>query len=252
MRFASMIFAVSIALVAGTASDLAAQRVEAWVLPASGVVAETSGPFAALIDRASELGLSREQLNRIGEIRRRLVRDNESLQAQIRDAEVWGVTTEAEEEAIAAVRQEIRENSAGAEREVAKVLTPEQREQAGAAEAGVLLAYPDPRPDAAETVDAQEESAERGARAAALPTRVHIENLNYYDATVYVYIGSHRQRLGNVTGLGTRTFTLRGTFLTATSPVRFEVRYLARTRSQVSNPVIVNPGGEIHVRIPPA
>jgi hypothetical protein len=252
MRVASMIVAVSIALVAGTASDLPAQRVEAWVLPASGVVAERSGPFAALLARASALGLSREQLNRIGEIRRRLARDNEHLQAQIRDAEVWGATTEAEKEALAGVHEQIRENSAGAEREVSNVLTPEQREQAGAMEEGVLLAYPDPTKDAGEAVEAEEESAERGARVAAPPTVVRIQNHNYYDATVYVYSGSHRQRLGNVTGLGTGTFTLPRNFLTTSAPVRFEVRHLARTRSQLSNSVIVNPGSEIHVRIPPA
>jgi hypothetical protein len=252
MRVASTILAFSIAMVAGTVSDLPAQGVEAWVRPGTGVAAGTSGPFAALLDRASDLGLSREQRNRIGEIRRQLVRDNERLQAQLRDAEVWGVTTEAEKEAIAAVREEIRENAAGAERAVAEVLTPEQHQRAGALEEGILLAYPTPRAEADEAVDAPEESAEGGARVAALPTTVRIENLNYYDATVYVYSGPHRQRLGNVTGLGTRTFILPRNFPTGASPVRFEVRHLARTRSRMSNSVFVNAGDEVHVRIPPA
>jgi hypothetical protein len=249
MRVASMVVAVSIAMVTGAASDLPAQRVEAWVLPTARVAAETSGPFAALLDRASELGLSREQRSRIDEIRRRLARDTEHLQAQIRDAEVWGVTTEAEKEAIAAVRDQIRESATGAERAVAEVLTPEQREQAGSIAQGLLSAYPEPLHDAHEAPGAEDEPAER---VAAFPTRVRIENLNYYDATVYVYSGSHRQRLGNVAGLGTRTFTLPQTFLTAATPVRFEVRHLARTRWQTSNSVVVTPGSEVHVRIPPS
>jgi hypothetical protein len=235
MRVASTILALSIAMVAGTVSDLPAQGVEAWVRPGTGVTVGASGPFAALLDRASDIGLSREQRSRVGEIRRQLVRDNERLQAQLRDAEVWGVTTEAEKEAIAAVRAEIRENAAGAERAVAEMLTPEQHQRAEADEAD----------------EVEEESVEGGASVAALPITVRIENLNYYDATIYVYSGPHRQRLGNVTGLGTRTFTLPRTLLTGATPGRFEVRHLARTRSRMSNSVMVNAGDEVHVRIPP-
>ena len=81
-------------------------------------------------------------------------------------------------------------------------------------------------------------------------TRVRVENLNYLDATVYIYSGSRNQRLGFVTGLTSQTFTVPPQLLTGGTSLRFQVRYVGRSGSRTSDNIVVNPGDEILLRIP--
>ena len=254
MRLAFLIATFALTTAAATAAELSAQRVDAWVrspYATAPVNPELTGPFAALIARRTELGLSGDQVNRIRTIQRGLMRDMEPLEAQIRDAEVFGVSTAQDSAAHAAAEAARREKVSTAEQGVAELLTPEQREQAAALAPGgrLLLAYPAPEEPEPGTEEAEEEPE---ARAPERRITIRVENLNYYNATVYVYNGAQRQRLGDVTGLMSRTFTLPRNLMNAASGLRFEVRLLARSSSRLSNTVLASPGDEVYVRIAPS
>lgn len=232
--------ATLLTLLSGIQDHAAAQQPQAWVIRGGEAsAAREAGPFGALLDRSAELELTSSQLGRIREIQRRLVRANESLEAQIRDAELWGVASEEEEEAMAAVRERFQENASAAERDVEELLTPEQLQEAHALIEGDALAYSDPP----EEEDAAGEKVPR--------TRVRVENLNYLDATIFVYSGARNQRMGIATGLTTQTFTVPTQLLTGGTSIRFQVRYLGRSGMVSSDYVTVNPGDEVLLRLPP-
>ena len=99
MRFGFVVAALTV-LLAGSHSEVVSQQPEAWIVGRAGdalAISQRAGPFAMLLDRATELALTSNQIGRIRDIQRRLVRTNEPLQAQIRDAELWGIASEEEE-----------------------------------------------------------------------------------------------------------------------------------------------------------
>lgn len=83
---------------------------------------------------------------------------------------------------------------------------------------------------------------------------LHVENQNFYDATLYALARSgERQRLGVVTGNGQATFTFRW----LQDELRVLIQLLAGG-STATEPILVNPGdslnlviqANLHLRIP--
>jgi hypothetical protein len=220
-------------------AELAAQQPTAWVMPRGAAPVPETGPFAELLEHRGEVGLSDAQVRSIREVARRLAQENEPLLAQIRDAEVWGVETEAEEAAIAAVRERFREAALAAGGEVEALLTEEQLQRVRGLLGDGLLAFP------AQPADEEEE-----AEAGELATKVTVENHFFNDVTIYVHRGAMRQRLGRVTGLRTLSFDLPASWIMGLTTLQFEIRPLAQNRSAWSEQVLVQPGDDVRLRIP--
>jgi hypothetical protein len=76
---------------------------------------------------------------------------------------------------------------------------------------------------------------------------LHVENQNFYDATIYAMARSgERQRLGVVTGNGQAIFTFRW----LQSEVRVLIRLLAGG-STATDEILVNPGDSLNLIISP-
>jgi hypothetical protein len=242
----TVVLAFAMVALAGALSILEAQRPTVWVMPAAREAAsERAGPFSRLLDHEAELELSPSQAREIRQIQQRLVRLNEPLIAQVRDAEVWGVDSDAEEAALAAVRERLRANVEAAEREIGEVLTPEQLERARELLEGPSLA--DDGGDMEPPVDQADGRIDRDEPSAT----VMVENFNFYDANIYAISGARRQRLGFSTGLGTQSFTIPASVLAGSGEVRFEVRPIGRADFPLTETVIVNPGDVVMLRVPP-
>lgn len=79
------------------------------------------------------------------------------------------------------------------------------------------------------------------------PIQVHVENLNFYDATVYLIWRSDRRRLGVVNGNGRQTFTS-----TWNGPdVTVEIELLAGRRYR-GDTIGISPGDDLVLEIPAA
>ena len=87
-----------------------------------------------------------------------------------------------------------------------------------------------------------------GSRPAGETTaQVTIENQTFYDVTVWaIWEGGSRERVGDVTALMTRTFTLNPRW----DVVRFEGDFLAGP-DFVGDPISVFPGDHIDITLPP-
>lgn len=251
MRPGLVTFAGLVLSVAGPAAEAGAQRLEAWVISRPTEAPSETGPFAVLLDHRSKLALTAAQVASIEEIRDRLVGENEPLVAQIRDAAVSGVKNEEEAVAIAAVRERFSMNTSAAERDAEEVLTPEQRETAQELREGASLAYAVPTGSDAWSIVEMVPTGDRENRVDASSTTVTVENLNFYDARVYAYVGSQRRRLGFVTGRTTQTFMVPAGLLFGGTGLRFQVQAIANPRAAMSNEVILHPGDEVLLRIPP-
>jgi hypothetical protein len=244
----TVVLAFAMVALAGALSILEAQRPTVWVMPATREAAsERAGPFSRLLDHEAELELSPAQVREIREIQARLVRQNEPLIAQVRDAEVWGVDSDAEEVALAAVRERLRENVEAAELEIREALTPEQLERARELLEGPSLADAADADDIEPPADQDEARIDRAEPSAT----VMVENFNFYDANIYAISGARRQRLGFSTGLGTQSFTIPASVLAGSGEVRFEVRPIGRADFPLTETVIVNPGDVVMLRVPP-
>jgi len=91
-------------------------------------------------------------------------------------------------------------------------------------------------------------SSRRNRREASFPPiQVHVENLNFYDATVYLIWRSDRRRLGVVNGNGRQTFTS-----TWNGPdVTVEIELLAGRRYR-GDTIGISPGDDLVLEIPAA
>jgi hypothetical protein len=253
MRISPLVIAaVLVVVLAGSAAELAAQRPVAWVVAQVDQTRQDSGePFSRLLGHRTELQLTAEQVEKIRAIQQMLLRRNEPLLAQIRDSEVWGVDSDEEAAAIAAVRVSFGQNAVAAEQEVEEVLTSEQVEEARALLEGASLAYAvqeggdvtGREPTSAD--DQIESSAEDPS------TSLTVENFNFYDANIYVHRGARRHRLGFSTGLTTRTFVLPAWIVVGSADLYFEVRPIGRSQFPISEFVTVHPGDDVFLRIPP-
>jgi len=247
----SILPVLSLAALLGHWSLAEAQRPFAWVHTpqAQSTASVQNGAFVSLLGQASALGLTTDQVSRIQQVQRDLVRDNERLLAQIRDVELYGVQP-GEEEAMAIVRERFQENTGAAEARVEEVLTAEQRARLPELLGDVTLAYGLARGEELTGTEAVDQTAS-AARPEPPPTRIIVENQNFLDMNVYVYIDSRRQRLGFVTGLTSQTFTLPSRMIFASSVLYFLVQPIGRSSPPESDGVLVHPGDEVMVRIPP-
>ncbi len=83
------------------------------------------------------------------------------------------------------------------------------------------------------------------------PTTVRVQNQGFLDATVYVFRGGARARLGTVTGNSTAVLTIPKSFVLPATALRFIANPIGGARQPVSEEIIVSPGDEVGLVIPP-
>ncbi len=75
--------------------------------------------------------------------------------------------------------------------------------------------------------------------------KIHVTNLNFSDATLYLVTPGSRQRLGIVTGKRSATYTVPWRFSTE---LRLEIDLLAGAKC-TTRPLVVDPGEELELII---
>jgi hypothetical protein len=83
------------------------------------------------------------------------------------------------------------------------------------------------------------------------PTWIRVENQSFTDATVYVWQSSQRLRLGFVNGTSSQTMQLPRSVVFGPTPLRFQVDFLAGSRSPLTESITVTPGDTVVMQIPP-
>jgi len=83
------------------------------------------------------------------------------------------------------------------------------------------------------------------------PTTVRVQNQGFLDATVYVYRGGSRTRLGAVTGNSTAVFTIPKVLVQPATQLRFLIAPIGGQRQPISEEVTVSPGDQVGLVIPP-
>lgn len=83
-------------------------------------------------------------------------------------------------------------------------------------------------------------------------TTVVVDNQSFYDFNVYVIPeGGAAMRLGFARAKSKTTFTLPANVVPATRTLQFEARPIATQGGPVSEQVVVSPGDEVGLQIPP-
>jgi hypothetical protein len=82
-------------------------------------------------------------------------------------------------------------------------------------------------------------------------TALKVENQNFLDATVYLFRGGSRFRIGVVPGLSTTILYLRPQDVPTTSELQFLIDFVGSDRTPVSESITVQPGDVIELTIPP-
>ena len=93
------------------------------------------------------------------------------------------------------------------------------------------------------------------SRTAANPqeeTTVRVENQASLDMNIYVLRGAERIRLGTVTGLSTQVLKIPKNIIFGATPLRFLADPIGSTHTPVSEEIIVTPGDQVGLRIPPS
>ena len=83
------------------------------------------------------------------------------------------------------------------------------------------------------------------------PPELRVENRAFLDMTVYVLRGTQRVRLGQVSGNSTATLRIPGSLLTGPTPLRFLADPIGSSRTPISSEIVVTPGEEVVLTIPP-
>ena len=84
-----------------------------------------------------------------------------------------------------------------------------------------------------------------------LPTFLRVENQAVQDATVYVWQSSTRLRLGRVGSLSTATMRIPSSQIFGPTPLRFQLDFLAGSRTPLSEQITVVPGDTVVLQVPP-
>src|ERR687894_11630 len=87
--------------------------------------------------------------------------------------------------------------------------------------------------------------------AAVEPTYARITNQSWLDMNVYVLRSSQRIRLGTVGANQTTRFTLPANLIFGATPLRFLADPIGSNRTAQSFEIVVSPGDEITLTIPP-
>jgi hypothetical protein len=92
------------------------------------------------------------------------------------------------------------------------------------------------------------------ARAPANPqaeTTVRVENQSTLDMNIYVLRGAERIRLGTVTAVSTGVLKIPNNLIFGATPLRFLADPIGGNRTPVSDEIVVSPGDQVTLRIPP-
>ena len=84
------------------------------------------------------------------------------------------------------------------------------------------------------------------------PTFAQIDNQAFLDATIYVFRGSERVRLGYAPGGRRSTFRIPQQLMFGVTSLRFQVDFVGSPRAPFSDEISVTPGDTVHVTIPPS
>jgi hypothetical protein len=83
------------------------------------------------------------------------------------------------------------------------------------------------------------------------PTRLKVENQAFLDMTIYVYRSSQRIRLGLASGNSTTRLTIPPNLIFGSTPLRFQADPIGGNRPAISQEIMVSPGDEVVLTIPP-
>lgn len=81
-------------------------------------------------------------------------------------------------------------------------------------------------------------------------TTIRVENQNFLDMTVYVFRGSQRVRLGTVSGVSSRVFTIPQNLVFGATPLRFQADPVGSRSTAMSHEISVRPGDQVTMTIP--
>jgi multidrug efflux pump subunit AcrA (membrane-fusion protein) len=94
----------------------------------------------------------------------------------------------------------------------------------------------------------------RRARGPAPPdpprTTVRVQNQNFLDMNVYVLNGSQRVRLGTVSGVSTRVFTIPSNLVFGMASLRFMADPVGSSQAPISQEISVRAGDQVQLTIP--
>ena len=84
------------------------------------------------------------------------------------------------------------------------------------------------------------------------PTTLRVRNQGFLDVNVYAVRGGQRVRLGTVTGNSTQVLRIPSFLLNGITPLRFLADPIGNQRTPTSDEIVVTPGDEVQIFIPPA
>ena len=83
------------------------------------------------------------------------------------------------------------------------------------------------------------------------PTTIRIRNQNFLDVNVFVVRGGQPVRLGTVGGNSTQVLRIPAYLLAGVTPLRFVADPIGGQRGPVSEEIVVSPGDQVELMIPP-
>jgi hypothetical protein len=83
------------------------------------------------------------------------------------------------------------------------------------------------------------------------PTTLVVDTQSTLQVTVYVLRGAQRQRLGIAESLRITPLRIPDNIIFGPTPLRFEINPLGSNASPISTEIIVSPGQEVTLRVPP-
>jgi hypothetical protein len=91
----------------------------------------------------------------------------------------------------------------------------------------------------------------RAPEAPAPATTIRVENRSFDNVVVYALRSSQRMRLGQVNANATATLRIPSYIMNGTTPLRFLADPIGARRTPISQEIVVNPGDEVYLLIPP-
>ena len=82
-------------------------------------------------------------------------------------------------------------------------------------------------------------------------TTVRVDNQSFLDMNVYVWRGSQRLRIGFVNGHSAQTFEIPRSLIFGATTLRFQADPIGSNRAPISEEIVVSPGDEVVLQIPP-
>lgn len=83
------------------------------------------------------------------------------------------------------------------------------------------------------------------------PTTLRVRNQNFLDMNVFVVRGGQPIRLGTVSGNSTQVLRIPAYLLAGVTPLRFVADPIGGSRGPVSEEIVVSPGDQVELMVPP-